>query len=461
MFNRKVLWITAIVLILNLSLGRNLAFVANDEETYQSLEIFSDALTKIKENFVDPEKTHSRNLIYGAIKGMVEELDDPYTRFMTPEVYREMKVETKGEFGGLGIVITIKEGKLTVISPIEGTPAYRIGIKAGDIITHIEGEETKDITLFEAVHKLRGPKGTKVTITVKREGEEDLLDFTIIRDIIEIESVKYSTINKDIGYVRITTFNQNTHHELKEALSKLEKEEIKNLIIDLRNNPGGLLSSAVSVSDMFIKKGTIVSTKGRIESQNRVYYAREEGTFPNYPLVVLINKGSASGSEIVAGAIKDLGRGVILGERSFGKGSVQTVLSLPDESGLVLSTARYYTPNGTSIHEKGIDPHIIVEGPKFSEEEKKMLKKLEKGGYIKEFAKGHPNYTEDELDDFLTSLKEKEIKLDQTLIKSLINKEIRRIKNEAEPVYELETDPQLKRAVDILVAQKILSSRER
>jgi len=326
-------------------------------ESYEDLRVFAEALSLVQKNYV--EETKTKDLIYGAIKGMLSELD-PHTNFMTPETYKEMQVDTKGEFGGLGIQIGIKDKKLVVIAPIEDTPAWRAGIKAGDHIFKIDDELTKDLTLEEAVKKMRGPKDTKVTLTIVREGEPKPLEFTIVRDIIKIKSVKYKMMEGDIGYIRLTQFQERTGDDLEKALNDLEKQNMKSLILDLRNNPGGLLKVAVQVSELFLKEGKlIVSVKGR-DGEKEEYLSTSSKTREDYPMVVLVNEGSASASEIVAGAIQDWGRGIVLGTQTFGKGSVQTVFTLSDGSGMRLTTAKYYTPKGVSIQNTGITPDIIV-----------------------------------------------------------------------------------------------------
>lgn len=348
----------------SLVVGSSLAQKATGvSEAYESLKVFTDAISIIQKNYV--EKISSKDLVYGAMKGMLEGLD-PHSSFMNPDTFKEMQVETKGEFGGLGIEITMKEGILMVVSPIEDTPAFKAGIKAGDIIIKIDGKTTKDMTLMDAVKMMRGPKGTPVTITIARETFPEPKDFTITRDIIAVKSVKSKTLEPGYGYVRVAQFQEKTDSDLDKVLDKMEKENggLKGLVLDLRNNPGGLLDQAVKVSDDFLESGLIVYTDGRIEGQKMSFSAKKEGTRPNYPIVVLVNGGSASASEIVAGALQDHGRALILGTQTFGKGSVQTIYPLEDGSALRLTTARYYTPSGTSIQAKGITPDIILEAEK-------------------------------------------------------------------------------------------------
>jgi carboxyl-terminal processing protease len=335
-------------------------------EAYENLRIFTEVLSHIESNYV--EETDPEKLIHGAIRGMLRTLD-PHSSFMPPDVYREMQVETEGRFGGLGIEITIKDDILTVVTPIEGTPAFRAGIQAADQIVKIEGESTKDITLIDAVKKLRGPEGSAVTISIFRKGFSDPQDFTLTRAVIQIKSVRWKKLPDDIGYVRLRSFQKSTSDELEEALHDLEEQNIRALVLDLRNNPGGLLEQAIAVSDEFLEGGKlIVYTKGRLAGQNMKGYSKNDKAHLDYPMVILVNEGSASASEIVAGALQDIGRATIIGTQSFGKGSVQTIIPLSDGSGLRLTTAKYYTPKGQEINGKGITPDIIVEEAKTPQE---------------------------------------------------------------------------------------------
>lgn len=342
---------------------------ADTKEIYRDIEVFTEVLRQIEKKYVEPQDPHE--LIYGAIKGMVSSLD-PHSSFMTREEYQELMLETKGSFTGIGIEITIKEDILTVVSPIEGTPAYRAGIKAGDKIVKVESKSTKDMTLMEAVKIIRGPKGTKVKLTIMREGVDKPLEFSITRDVIPLKSVRRYFLTPEIGYLRISNFQSTTTGDLSSALEELEKDrELKGLILDLRNNPGGLLPQAIEVSDLFLDSGLIVSTNGRDVSQNIEARAHKNEKPRNYPMIVLINGGSASAAEIVAGALQDNKRALILGTRSFGKGSVQTILPLSDGSGLRLTTAKYFTPNGKSIQLSGITPDIELPFASPQEKEQK------------------------------------------------------------------------------------------
>ena len=333
--------------------------LTRSEETYKGLKLFSDVIEEIEKNYV--EDVDTAELIEKAINGMVDSLD-PHSSFMPPEAYEDLQVETKGEFGGIGIVITKRDGQLTVISPIEGTPAYKAGVHAQDIIVKIDGKRTKDMMLWEAVKLMRGEPGTSVEITVYRQGDSETLDFTLDRAVIPLDSVRHLTLKPGYGYLWITNFRENTESEVKDALSALEKENapLKGLIIDLRDNPGGLLDQAVKVSDIFLDDGKIVSIKGR-EANGEAYSAHPNDKERNYPIVMLINGGSASAAEIVAGALQDNDRALILGTTSFGKGSVQTVKPLRDGYALKYTIARYYTPSGRSIQADGIHPDLIVE----------------------------------------------------------------------------------------------------
>jgi len=328
---------------------------------YESIELFTDVMAIIKKSYV--EEVDTKKLIYGAINGMLASLD-PHSSFMSPETYKEMKIDTKGAFGGLGIEITIKDGVLTVISPIEDTPAFKAGIKSGDQILKIDDRFTKDLNINDAVKRMRGQKGTKVVLTIMRDGFDMPKEFTLVRDIIQVKSVRARMLDNGYGYVRIAQFQEKTDEDLSKALKSLQDEAkgpLSGLVLDLRNDPGGLLDQAVKVADHFVEDGLIVYTEGREKDSKMQFFAKKGGKEPNYPIVALINGGSASASEIVAGALQDHKRAVVMGTQSFGKGSVQTIIPLSDESGLRLTTARYYTPKGRSIQAKGITPDIVVE----------------------------------------------------------------------------------------------------
>ena len=355
-----MIWAGALALLvagMSVSPVANLA--ASETSAYSELRAFSEVLSLVEENYVN--KVDAKKLIRGAIRGMLRTLD-PHTTYLNPEFFKEMQVETTGRFGGLGVEISIRDGVLTVVTPIEDTPAYKAGVQAGDQIILIEEEPTKDLLLQEIVKKLRGKPGTKVKITVRRKGEKEPIPFTITRQIIRIKSVRSRMLADDIAYIRVRSFQNGTGREVKDALSSLEDEGAKALVLDLRNNPGGLLSQAVSVSDIFLKAGSlIVYTKGRMTDQEHRFTSTHEVPGGEIPMAVLVNAGSASASEIVAGALQDLERAKLIGVKTFGKGSVQTVVPLSDGSGLRLTTALYFTPKGRRIQGKGIEPDIVSE----------------------------------------------------------------------------------------------------
>ena len=330
------------------------------KERYSDLQLFTKVLNLIQQYYV--EEVDTKKLIYGGIKGMLKELD-PHTNFLAPEIYKEFESETSGEFGGLGIEITIKKGILTVISPIEDTPAWKAGIKAGDKIVSINGESTKGFSLVEAAKKMRGKKNSSVKLGIFREGFDEPKVYSIKRGVVKIRSAKYTDLEDGYAYIKITSFIENTYRDLKRHLDDHRKKHrsIKGLLIDLRKNPGGLLNQATKVSDLFLTKGVIVSTIGRNKKEKEVVYAKKTGTIENFPIVVIIDEYSASASEILAGALQDNKRALIMGKKSFGKGSVQSVVKLGDGSGLKLTVARYYTPNGVSIQAEGINPDVELE----------------------------------------------------------------------------------------------------
>ena len=403
---------------------------AKDQKVYENLQIFSDVLDIVQENYV--QEVEDQELIEGAISGMLKTLD-PHSSYLNPDAYKELQVETKGSFGGIGIEITIRDGVLTVVSPLEGTPAYELGIQAGDMILRVDGEPTKEMTLMEAVKNMRGPKGTKVVLTIMREGFTKPKDFVITRATIAIKSVRAKTLESGYGYVRVSQFQSSTLRDLREALTKLEKENkpMKGIVLDMRNNPGGLLDQAVKVSDEFLDEGLIVYTGGRLKSQDMRFEAHKN-TMPHaYPIVVLVNEGSASAAEIVAGALQDHKRAVVLGVKTFGKGSVQTVMPLRNGAALRLTTALYYTPDGRTIQAKGIEPDIVVERQLTREQQEE----LERPRVLREEdLKNHMNGEEETPSDVTPELQEKD-KLKE----------------------ELEKDNQLSRALEVLKSWEILS----
>ncbi|MCG6945990.1 MAG: S41 family peptidase [Deltaproteobacteria bacterium] len=403
---------------------------AEDKTVYEQLQIFSDVLDIVQENYV--EEADTKELVEGAITGMLKTLD-PHSSYLNPEAYKELQVETKGSFGGIGIEITIRDGFLTVVSPLEGTPADEVGIEAGDQILRVDGEPTKEMTLMEAVTMMRGPKGTKVVLTIMREGFAKPKDFVITRATIAIKSVRAKTLESGYGYLRLSQFQSTTARDLRQALTKLEKENqpMKGLILDMRNNPGGLLDQAVKVSDEFLDEGLIVYTGGRLKSQDMRFEAHTNTRPHRYPIVVLVNEGSASAAEIVAGALQDHKRAVVVGVETFGKGSVQTVMPLRNGAALRLTTSLYYTPSGRSIQAKGIEPDIVVERelPRKRDDERERLRVIRE-----EDLKNH-------MDGEGTT--ESETKPDPT--------------QDSESKQQLERDNQLARALEVLKSWEILS----
>ena len=336
----------------------------NDNNTYEQLNLFGDVFERVRNQYVD--ETTDKQLIETALNGMLVSLD-PHSAYMNEEEFSDMQVQTRGEFGGLGIEVTMENGVVKVVSPIDDTPAYRAGVKAGDYITHLDDQPIVGLTLNEAVDKMRGKVGTPIKLTLRREGTPEAVNVNVVRDIIKIQSVKNEIVGDTVGYIRITTFNQNTESGLKKAIAETREKLGKNLtgyILDLRNNPGGLLDQAIAVSDAFLDKGEIVSTRGRHAEDTKRDNATPGDLAESLPIVTLINGGSASASEIVAGALQDHRRAILLGTQSFGKGSVQTVIPVPSHGAIRLTTARYYTPSGRSIQAKGITPDIVVEPAK-------------------------------------------------------------------------------------------------
>ena len=326
------------------------------DKLYEKLDLFSDVLNTLKKEYVD--EVDQSEVIDSAINGMLQSLD-PYSAYMSPESFRNMNDDTKGEFGGLGIEITMEAGLVKIITPIEGTPADKAGVQAGDFIVKIDNKQVKGMTLLDAVKLMRGKVGTKIEITVRRVDVEDELKFQITRDIIKIREVT-AEVKENVGYIRLRAFNEQSHNQLLKQLNKLPNKKLNGYILDLRNNPGGLLSQAIKITETFLDGGEIVSTRGRDKNDIKIYNARKGDKINKKPLIVLINQGSASASEIVSGALKDHKRAILLGEKSFGKGSVQSIIPLKNRGGLRLTTAKYYLPSGESIHEKGVEPDITV-----------------------------------------------------------------------------------------------------
>jgi carboxyl-terminal processing protease len=401
-----------------------------DKNVYKDIKLFNEVYDMIKKNYVD--EINSTTLIQGAINGMVKSLD-PHSSFMTPDLYKELEVETQGHFGGIGIEITLIKDILTIVSPIEDTPAFIAGLKTGDQIIRIDGKSTKDITIMEAVKKLRGPKDTKVTITIMRENMTTPKDITLTRAIIQVKSVKVKNIEDHIGYIRIASFQEKTADDLRKAIKEVSEKlnPMNGLVLDLRNDPGGLLTQAIEVSDVFLKSGVIVSTRGRVKAMETKAMAKNDGNEPTCPIVVLVNEGTASAAEIVAGALQDNGRALIVGAQTFGKASVQTIIPLEDGSALKLTTARYYTPKGRSIQAEGIKPDIVVKYIKPAEDTENTVW-------------WEDSIREKDLKGHIKPAKEDGTRIDETQ-----NKDVK-------DASDLSLDNQLKTAVDILKGWDIM-----
>ena len=350
-----------IIFFLIFFLNFNFISAYSKNDLFEKIDLFGEVLENIKKDYVDD--VDQADIMDSAINGVLQSLD-PYSAYMSPELFKEMQTDTRGEFGGLGIEIGMESGVVKVISPIDGTPADKAGIKAGDYIVKIGNEQVQGKSLMEAVKLMRGPVGTSINLTVKRKNIKKLLEFKIIRKIIEVQSVNADIISKEknIGYLRLKSFNENSDNQFLKSIKKFEKNsKIKGYIIDIRNNPGGLLTQAINITDFFLDDGEIVSTKGRKVSETRKFFARKGDEVKGKPIVVLINNGSASASEILAGALKDHKRAIILGENSYGKGSVQSIIPLKNGGGMRLTISKYYLPSGESISEVGVTPDILVE----------------------------------------------------------------------------------------------------
>ncbi|OVE80153.1 hypothetical protein BVY02_01160 [bacterium J17] len=427
---------------------------SSDSDSYTFLKNFTDVLALVQKNYV--HEVDIKSLVEGSVKGMLASLD-PHSGYLPVDIYKELQVETKGKFGGLGIEITVKDGLLTVVSPIEESPAYKAGVLAGDQIIKIADEFAKNLSLVDAVKKMRGPKGTPITISVHREGYPELIPITIIRDIIKVKSIRSRQLGDDYGYVRLAQFQEGSAREFSAALKEIENSAakgddggLKGLVIDLRNNPGGLLTQAIRVSDLFLKDGVIVYTDGRLESQKQKYFAHDDGVEPEYPIVVLVNSGSASASEIVAGALQDHGRALILGKRTFGKGSVQTILPMENGSALRLTTALYFTKSGRSIQAQGIEPDIAVAAKRFPKDTEELLEEDESSESLKgesqlPGALKNPSFDDDDTSDA-------KVESDRVLIGS-------RSAMKAELSKLLRDDPQLDEALRLLKTWHIFQGR--
>lgn len=446
-YKERLIWFLCLMFFLTLMVLDKYNSIAGNN-IYNNISLFSRVLNLIKYEYV--EEVENKKLIYGAIDGMLESVDDPYTRFLKPEEFKEMKTETKGKFGGVGIYITIKDNWLTIIAPIEGTPAYRAGLQPYDKIIKINNESTEEISITEAVSKLRGKRKSKVTVTISRESIDKPFDVVLERDIIKVKSVVSQVItNSQIGYIKIKTFGQDTAGDLENVLRKYEGLELKGIIVDLRYNPGGLLEASWKVADHFLDKGKIVYTRGRIVEQNQEYFADSIDYCHDVPVVILIDEGTASASEIVTGALMDNKRAIVIGTKSFGKGVVQTVRSLDGKSAVALTTARYYTPSGRMIHDKGIKPDIVVEREEPSKKQLEEIQKLDESKKVEKFVVSNPEYNNKNIKQLYHELKKMGYDIEYKWLNKMVNIEGSR---ELNLYIDIENDTQLKRAIDVLEA---------
>lgn len=408
-------------------------------------ELFNAALFHVRNDYVDD--ISRQQLLFGAIRGMLSALDDAHTRFMTVEETNELQTEMRGNFGGLGIEISQRDNVLTVVSPIEDTPAMRAGIKPGDKIIEIDKKTTRDLSLSDAVKQLRGKPGTSVNISVAREGEDEMLSFDLVREVIKIQVVTSQFLEAEkLGYVRLKQFNQTATDDLAKALADFKKRKARGVILDLRWNPGGLLDAAHRISNFFIKSGVIVSTRGRKKELDRVFNADPAAAIAaDMPLVVLANEGSASASEIVTGAVKDHKRGKFVGVKTFGKGSVQNVISMMYGTSMALTIQKYYTPSGVSIHKKGIEPDIHVPALDFSKDDRRHYKEIREKKILQDFVKENKTYSIEAARKFQKLVAARGLALTDYASKRALKDEL--TKSENRPVFDLEFDVQLQRAI--------------
>jgi len=414
------------------------------EEKY--ILLYNTILQEIKTGYV--EEINNKDLWVNAIHGMLKATNDEHTMFLTKDEYSDLEANTKGDFGGLGIEIALRDSILTVVTPMEDTPASRAGLQPGDKIIEIDGKSTRDLSLSDAVKQLRGKIGTTVNISIAREGEDDLIKVDLVRDLIKITVLESGIIEKNnIGYIKLKQFAGTAATDMLNAMRVLEEKKVKGIILDLRNNPGGLLTSAIGISNFFIKEGVIVSTRGRNKENDKTENADPRKTVaPNIPLVVLVNGGSASASEIVTGAIKDHKRGIIVGTKTFGKGSVQSVIPLDYGTALKMTIQKYYTPSGESIHKKGIEPNIVVKPYEFTKDERRHLRDIVDTKLLETFVKEHKVYNEESVGKLKILLKEKGFSLSDYATRYVYKQEITNIGKR--PLYDLELDTQLIKATE-------------
>jgi len=440
--NKKIIaaGIVASLLFLALFLGR----VQAASEFFSEIRLIIQVYQIIQNEYI--EKVDPSKLIEGAIQGMVEALGDPHSRWLTAEEWKEWKVEKEGEFGGLGMTVGVRDGFITIIEPLEDTPASRAGLQPGDKIIKINGKSTEGMSLNEAVSRLRGKVGTQVTITITREGAAEPIEYTLTRALIKLPNIEKKILDSSIGYVKIIGFtNEETSKELRDALTYLKEEGVRSLILDLRDNPGGLLSQAVEVADEFLPSGTIVSIRDRDPAESKIYSAHPSGGGIDFQLIVLINKGSASASEIVAGAIKDHQRGILMGTPTFGKGTVQNAISLENGGALWLTTAKYYTPSGVCIEGEGIKPNLEIKPFIPTPEEKEVIEKLKKSQVIEKFLELSPEWEEKKLSPLIKELEEKEgIKVKENILMRVLREKDKNKEN------DILNDRQLIQAINLL-----------
>lgn len=451
----RILWLSFVLIVLGFTFYKNSGLgLAKEEDSKEQDRYFSllgEALEYVREYYVDEDPVSYQNLIYGAIEGMLGSLGDEHSGFLSQENYKELRDSLKNTFGGLGIYISIRDEYPYVVSPIEDTPAFRMGIQAGDRIVEIEGEDSLGWKIDEVVRRLKGKPGTQVSIKVARETLLEPLPVTLTREIIKVPTVKYGMITPGRAYIRIASFGQKTVGDLQKAIIEMIVQGMDQLVLDLRNNPGGLLSSAVKVSDMFLSDGKIVYTQGRNEEAAEIFYSNKGNTLldEDIPLVVLVNEGSASASEILAGALQDTLRGFLVGTQTFGKGSVQTIIPLRESQESIamrLTVQKYFTPAGRSIHGEGITPDLEVSIPKKEFEEIYMEKKLQDGKYVKTFIRSHPQYKDRDIESFRKDLEAKEIRIPIAVLRSYIHREAQK----GIPLFDLDNDIQLQKAVELL-----------
>lgn len=442
---RLAILITVFLLLAAVLLGR----VQAESDFFSEIKLIIQVYQIIKSEYI--EKVEPSRLIEGAIRGMVKVLNDPYSRWLNTEEWEEWNVEREGKFGGLGMVVGLRDGFITIIDPLEDTPASRADLQPGDRIIKINGESTRGMSLDEAVNKIRGEVGTQVTITIEREGVTEPLEYTLTRTLIRLPNIDKRVLEDNIGYLKIMGFtDEHTSKQVKDALLFLKKMGIRSLILDLRDNPGGLLSQAVEVADEFLSSGTIVSIKGRDVEKNEIYSAKPGGEGIDFPLVVLINRGSASGSEIVAGAIKDHKRGILLGTPTFGKGTVQNAIPLENRGALWLTTARYYTPSGICIEGEGIKPNLEVKPFTPTPEQKEIMNKVRTSPLVKDFLDLKPQWEKEDLNPLLKELEKENLKIDENLLKRILREK------DADKENDIFNDNQLVQALNLLKSLAIL-----